>query len=131
MYAGLTSAFRFIEVWFTVGRGARHIYADFLDEAAQVLGKLELGDVAALFRAAAACWRSLTLALLPDSIAPSKETRELMVRDYELFLSQGRNALAERQSIKNDWRRLRQMSGNTSQFQKPKQRRCALNYATV
>ena len=101
MYAGLTSAFRYIEVWFTGGNGARNLYADFLDEAAEVLAKPELKEVAAQFRISAQFWHELTTALLPDQIAVFKETRELMVRSYDLFLSQGTHALPERQQIRN------------------------------
>lgn len=99
MYAGLTSTFKYIEVFFTGGCGARHIYADFLDEAADILRKPALCDAATEFRAAATLWRAFTTALLPDSVAPFREARELMVRDYELFIAQGAAADSERKQI--------------------------------
>jgi hypothetical protein len=99
MYAGLTSAYRYLEVWFTGGRGARDTYADFLDEAAVVLENSTLNDVAQQFRACARLWDTLTSALLPDHVALFKETRELMRRDYHLFLTQGNASLEERRQI--------------------------------
>jgi hypothetical protein len=99
MYAGLTSAYRYLEVFFTGGRGARNVYADFLDEAANALQNPALKEVANQFRASAKLWDALTSALLPDSIAPFKETRELIQRDYQLFLTKGNSSLDERRQI--------------------------------
>ncbi|MCC6804992.1 MAG: DUF4872 domain-containing protein [Anaerolineae bacterium] len=99
MYAGLTSTYKYLEVYFTGGHGARHIYADFLEEAAIILEKPALQDTAPLFRASALAWDALTAALLPDDILLLRETRELMVRDYQLFLEQGGASLDERHKI--------------------------------
>ena len=100
MYAGLVSAYRYIEVFFTGGRGARHIYADFLSEAAVVLNKPALSDAAPLFGDCAAAWDQLTSALLPDHVPLLRETRELLERSYHLFLDQGGASLDERQQIR-------------------------------
>ncbi|MDX2140262.1 MAG: DUF4872 domain-containing protein [Chloroflexota bacterium] len=108
MYAGLTSTYKYIEVFFTGGCGARHIYADFLDEAADILRKPALRDAAQEFRTAANLWRAFTAALLPDSIAPFREARELMVRDYNLFIAQGAAADTERKQIDTRLKALRQ-----------------------
>jgi hypothetical protein len=89
MFAGLTSTYRYLEVFFTGGSGARDIYADFLLEAAEVLQKPALHEVSQQFRLCAERWRTLTAALLPDQVAPLREARELMCRNYELFLNQG------------------------------------------
>lgn len=99
MYAGLTSAYRYLEVWFTGGSGARGEYADFLDEAAVILQKPALHEVAGIYRRAAAQWQALSLALLPDEIAPLRETRTLLKRNYTLFLTQGGASGAERDAI--------------------------------
>lgn len=99
MYAGLTSAYRYLEVWFTGGRGARDTYADFLDEAAVVLANPALNDVAQQFRTCARLWDELTTALLPDHVTLFKESRELMQQDYHLFLTQGNASLEERRQI--------------------------------
>jgi hypothetical protein len=99
MYSGLTTAYQTIELFFTGGRGARHLYADFLDEAAIVLGKAALREVAETFRAAAGCWDALLATLLPEKVAPLRDARELMTRNYDLFLAQGGASLPERRQI--------------------------------
>lgn len=99
MYAGLTTAFQTTAVYFTGGRGARAIYADFLSEAADVLELPALREVATLFRTAAERWDDLTRTLLPETIAPFKETRDLLMRNSQLFLSQGAASLEERKVI--------------------------------
>lgn len=53
MYSGLTSIVKFIDLYYTGGCGARGVYADFLDEAADVLRKPALKGVAQQYRAAA------------------------------------------------------------------------------
>lgn len=101
MYCGLTTAYRYIELWYTGGRGSRHIYADFLDEAAKVLNSATLNEAAVQFRQCANRWDAFTAALLPDHIEPFRESRELMRQDYDLFLSQGISALPQRQQIQS------------------------------
>ncbi|MBN8633759.1 MAG: DUF4872 domain-containing protein [Anaerolineae bacterium] len=99
MYAGLTSSYRYIQVWFTGGRGARQIYADFLDEAAIILENPALHAVGQHFRAAAVAWDGLTAALLPDAVPLFRETRELTDRSYHLFLDQGNASVDERRAL--------------------------------
>ena len=99
MYAGLTSSYRYIHVWFTGGRGARHIYADFLDEAAVILENPALQEVAQHFRTAAVAWDGLTAALLPDAVPLFRETREHMERSYHLFLAHGNASVDERRTL--------------------------------
>ncbi len=106
MYAGLTSAYKYIQLWWTGGRGARHIYADFLDEAALVLNKPALRDVGGQFRAAAVAWDSLTAGLLPDSVPMFREARELMERDYRLFMERGGDSVEERRGIQDQLKEL-------------------------
>jgi hypothetical protein len=99
LYAGLTSVFTDINTFGKDGNAERLLYADFLDEASIVLNKPSLKDVAQQFRASASAWDTLTLALLPDEVAPLKATRELMLRKHNLFLEQGNTALGEIQQI--------------------------------
>lgn len=102
MVNGLMSAYKYLELYFTGGHGGRGVYADFLDEAAVILNRPALREVAGQFRACAARWDELTMALLPDTVAPLKQARELMRRDYELFLNEGIGSLAKRQQIQRD-----------------------------
>lgn len=99
MYCGLTSTYRYLEIFFTGGHGARYIYADFLDEAAGVLDNNALKEAAVQFRHCATLWDALTMALLPDQIQPFCESRHLMCRSYDLFLTQGNASRDERQEI--------------------------------
>lgn len=99
MYSVLKSAFHYINLWGTGGSGGRGMYADFLDEAANVLDKPALTDVAKQYRITANLWDEMTTALLPDAVAPFKETRELIVRDYQLFVEQGAASVDKRKQI--------------------------------
>jgi hypothetical protein len=99
MIAGLTSTYRFIELYFTGGRGARHVYAAFLDEAAVILEKPALREVGDQFRRCAHRWDDLTGALLPDTVAPLADLRALMRHEVDLFLEQGNNSIDERRLI--------------------------------
>ncbi|MDH5505943.1 MAG: BtrH N-terminal domain-containing protein [Anaerolineae bacterium] len=100
MYAGLLSAYETIELWGTGGNGARGLYADFMNEAAAVLAKPALKTVAKMFRNSQDLWKGLTEALLPDSVDLFRETRELMQREFELFMQSGGESLEKRREIK-------------------------------
>ncbi len=89
LYSGLTSSYKYLEVYYTGGQGARPLFADFLDEAALILNRPALGESAALYRECARHWKNLTEALLPDEVAPLRETRELLQREYQLYLDYG------------------------------------------
>jgi hypothetical protein len=93
MYAGLASTFTDINSFGKEGNAERLLYADFLDEAALILNKPALKEVAEQFRTSAHAWDDLSQTLLSDEVAPFKETRELLLRKHRLFLDQGSAAL--------------------------------------
>ncbi|MBZ0288958.1 MAG: BtrH N-terminal domain-containing protein, partial [Anaerolineae bacterium] len=99
LYGILLTGYRYINLWGTGGNGSRGQYADFLDEAAIILNKPALKPVSELYRKSAALWQELNLALLPDHIPAFKETRELIQRDYDLFIARGGDSLSERKQI--------------------------------
>ena len=99
MYAGLTSAFDRIALFGKDGGADRDVYAVFLEEAAQILAKPALSEVAAQFRRSAAAWDELGEALLPDEEPLLGETRQLMVRKHRSFLDQGNAGLEEIRQI--------------------------------
>lgn len=99
MLAGLTNAFGDITIFGKQGHAERDVYADFLEEAAVLLNKPALKEAAAHFRRSAAAWDALSLALLPDEVAPFKETRELMLRRQDIFTTQGNAAVEEMKRI--------------------------------
>ena len=99
MYAGLTSAFTDINTFGKDGCAEREMYADFLDEAATILSKPALIEVARQFRQSAYAWEALGRALLPDDVEPLRETRELMLKIHHTFLDKGSDALADMQQL--------------------------------
>lgn len=108
MYAGLKSAYDYLHTWDYGGAYSRRDFADFLDEAAVILSRPALKEVANGFRKAAQCWESLETALLPDMWEPLKETRELIWRQVELFIEQGGASLEERRSLSQRLKAIRQ-----------------------
>ena len=100
-YAALTSMYHDIVLFGKDmnGRSDRDLYADFLDEAAVLLQKDALTAVAEQFRQSAAAWGKLAEMLLPDDIPSFKETRETMLRQHQLFLTEGNTSLDERVAI--------------------------------
>lgn len=99
MYVGLTSQYYDINIFGNDGRADRHTYAAFLEETAVLLNKPALNEAAACFRKSADAWADLSQTLLPDDVAPFKESRDLMDKRYDLFLNDGANSLEERDAI--------------------------------
>ena len=99
MLDGLTSAFTDIALFGKEGGAERHVYADFLDEAATILGRSGLEEAATHFRAAAVAWDVLGRTLLPDEIAPFGETRALLLERHARFLSEGNAARPRMEAI--------------------------------
>lgn len=89
MYAGLVSAYTSIQMTGTLGQADRPLYAQFLDEAADILGKPALKSVATMFRRSAEAWQTLTDLLLPDAIPPFAETRALLQQKRVSFRTTG------------------------------------------
>ncbi len=95
MYAGLTSAFTDICIFGKEGGAERGYYANFLDEASEILSIPRLTEVADKFRSSAKAWDELANTLLPDEINLFKETRVLMLKRHKLFLDMGNSAMEE------------------------------------
>lgn len=99
LYAGLTSTFNHIMLFGKEGNAERLLFADFLDEAALLLQKPALREVAVQFRRSGQAWDALAAALLPATAPPLAATRELMVRRHARFLDAGNAALDEIRAI--------------------------------
>lgn len=98
LYPRLLSIFEQIEL--RGDRGAfRRLYADFLREAADVLGRKTLAKLADRFDDAAQQWSDLAAAFLPDRVPAFREIRNLLLRKSELFVTQGADARPEMQKI--------------------------------
>ena len=89
MAAGLLSAYSDIQFFGKDGHAERDVYADFLDEAAILLNRPGLKDVASLFRSTVPAWDALSEALLPDDIPAFKSLKTLAQEKHRLFLDQG------------------------------------------
>jgi hypothetical protein len=113
MYSGLTWAFNHINTFGNDGHAERDLYAAFLDEASQILGKPALQQVAGQFQDSAWAWDDLSSALLPDHVAEFAETRRLMLRRHRLFLELGSAALEDIQQVNARLREIKaQVSAN-------------------
>jgi hypothetical protein len=101
MLAALTSVYDSLAIFGHGRQGCadRDVYADFLEEAAVVLERPALCEVAAQFRHSAAAWAKLALALLPEEVAPLRETRELASRRHQSFIDRGNDAVEEMKEI--------------------------------
>ena len=95
LLAALTTAYTFMGPAFgkTV-QAERDVYADFLDEAAQVLNTNTLENVAALYRAAGDAWQGLHSSLLPD-LPVLADAHEAIDRKTALFIESGAAQLDE------------------------------------
>jgi hypothetical protein len=95
LYSTLRSLHEAIKLFDTAGGGLRGFYADFLEEAEEILNLPALGEAAEKYRQVADLWNNFADAVLPDDIAPLKETKSLLAKKYERFLVQGTEAGAE------------------------------------
>lgn len=77
----------------------RLLYAQFLDEAAQVLNKPALKDVAEHFIESSDAWMKLSETLLPESVPMLDETRRLLLKKNEQFTTHGQDALQDIREI--------------------------------
>ena len=88
--AALTSAYTFLSPAF--GKTVyvdRDVYADFLDEAALLLGEPELNDVADDYRMAGEFWADVSFYLLPEFVPLLSQARQAIDRKAELFIEGG------------------------------------------
>ncbi|MBI3158392.1 MAG: hypothetical protein HYZ26_02185 [Chloroflexi bacterium] len=88
------------------GGAERARYADFLDEAARILNRPALRQVAVQFRHSHAAWRELAALALPDSAPSLAEARRLHDRRARLFWEQGGEALPDLQELARQQRAL-------------------------
>ncbi|MCW5875628.1 MAG: DUF4872 domain-containing protein [Anaerolineales bacterium] len=78
------------------GPGAeRGLYADFLAEAATLLGNPHLEESAELFRRSASAWQQLVEIALPEEAGLLRAGGELQAASHHLFTTQGPQAMQE------------------------------------
>jgi hypothetical protein len=87
--------FAWIMLWNAAPDGERALYADFLDEAAVLLSRPALREVAEQFRLSARLWHALAGSALPDDVPALAEAKALHLKRHKLFTEQGEAALDE------------------------------------
>jgi hypothetical protein len=97
MYAGLVSAFGDVTspVGLRCDDADRTLFADFLDEAAELLSAPTFREAAKRFRDAAEAWRRFGSLLLPEGVASFHEARRLLTQKARSFTERGEGALGD------------------------------------
>jgi len=102
-YLALTSAFEHIALggtFTTLNPGAaRPLYADFIDEAANLLNRPALREAANQFRSSGRLWDALATDLLPDADPSLQAVRQWRLQRHQLFIQQGNASVDERHTI--------------------------------
>ena len=93
LLGALMNSFIYIEIGGTGGSAFRPMYAQFLEEASNIMNKPALKEVAEMMREAAGAWSEIALRLLPDSWPNLKRIRELMLEKNRLFEEQAPGAV--------------------------------------
>lgn len=92
-------ALGWIQVWSAAGGAERGLYADFLDEAADILSKPALKEAAEMFRLSCQAWDDLATALVPSEATLLVAARDLLLERYRLFMEHGDSQLDAIQAI--------------------------------
>lgn len=92
-------AYHWIMNWGSADGAERGLYADFLLEAEQILGKPGLKEAATKFQDSHQLWLTFANALLPDEVPLLRESKQLIRKKHELFIEQGEAAVPEIQEI--------------------------------
>ena len=102
LWRGLTSVYSFIEYYGTGGGLCRPLFADFLAEAAEGLGKPVLRALAKRYAQLGRDSSALADAALPDDVPAFREAKETHAHKIELTHSGGPTATEE---VRNLWER--------------------------
>ncbi|GJM41931.1 MAG: hypothetical protein DHS20C20_22130 [Ardenticatenaceae bacterium] len=102
MLAGLMGAFDSINCFGNVGYAERDVFADFLEEASQILSKPALQDVAAQFRQSGEAWDAFGTALLPDEVPMLGRMRNILLQQRDLHRSKGSEAIGQIAALKQE-----------------------------
>lgn len=102
LYVGLQWTYKCIQTQETGGGALRGLYADFLDEASEVVGKPRLKELAERYRDLERHWAALAEATLPEDVSLLRRTRELIFRTEHSFLDKGMDAIPEMDGIRTE-----------------------------
>jgi hypothetical protein len=98
LYSALKSIYEGIELVSTGGGGMRGLYADFLDEVADIINP-NFRDVAKMYRNLSAQWTQFAEAALPDTVEPLRETKTVLRKRYDVLMKQGGDGLNQMQPL--------------------------------
>ena len=99
-------AYHWVNTWGSADGAERGLYADFLEEAAQILKKPALKEPAESFRESYKLWLAFAEALLPDDVPLLGESKKLIQKRQKLFVEKGETALTEIKKINTRLREL-------------------------
>lgn len=88
-----------INTWGSSDGADRGLYAEFLEEASQILKRPALKEAAERFRESHSLWLKFADAILPDDVPLLGESKTLISRKHELFIEKGESALPEIKQI--------------------------------
>jgi hypothetical protein len=107
LWRGLTSINEYVEHNGTGGGLSRPLFAEFLDEASDALGRAPFRALGARYAALGQQWSDLADAALPDAVPEMREAKELIARRSELRHSGGVDAVDE---LRATWTRLDELA---------------------
>jgi len=100
LYCALFSIYEQICSRGAVGAACRTLFADFLQESAELLAQPALREVAAQYRELERSWRELASAHLPDSVPEFTELRRMAGERMCLFETEGAGAQDRLRSVR-------------------------------
>ena len=99
LYGTLISLFEGVKLANNDPGALRGLYAEFLDQAGDVVELPALALVAERYRALADMWSDLAEAALPDQVAPLHEAKTLLEERHRLLMAHGDEATAALQPL--------------------------------
>ena len=106
IYLPLRDVYDSIETAGTGGSLFRPMYAQFLDEAADLTGKKGLAACAKTYRQLAAQWSVLANTAMSDKVKSFKRTKELLRKRNASYQQQGPSAIKELEEIADELRNI-------------------------
>jgi hypothetical protein len=107
LWRGLTSINEYVEHYGTGGGLSRPLFAEFLGEAADALGRKPLRALADRYAELGRAWSDLADAALPDDVPAMREAKLLLARRSELLHSDGPAATED---VRQSWQRLDELA---------------------
>lgn len=111
LYRALYYTHHWIEIHTAGGGAFRTMYAGFLSEAAELLGRADLAEAARAYRELGRMWSALAATAFPDSVAPFKRAKDLARHKLALIRTGGPDAVQRIGTAETELRRLADLCG--------------------